>query len=93
MTKQVITKYDKINTSYGKIKLQYEDGGLTDSKVDLFHSAINSLYMISITDHNGVIIHTNEAFSRLSGYSVNEIIGTSHRVLNSGHLTQTHQSR
>ena len=39
---------------------------------------------ITITDTKGVILNVNEAFSQLTGYSREEVIGKNPRVLNSG---------
>jgi diguanylate cyclase (GGDEF)-like protein/PAS domain S-box-containing protein len=39
---------------------------------------------IVITDVHGVIVHVNEAFTRLTGYASDEVIGQSPRILKSG---------
>ena len=39
---------------------------------------------ISITDADGTIIDVNHAFTRITGYSREEVIGQNHRILNSG---------
>ncbi len=39
---------------------------------------------ITITDHRGRILNVNAAFTRLTGYERNEVIGKNPRVLNSG---------
>ncbi len=44
-------------------------------------SALNSTI---ITDRNGKIIWVNKAFTKLTGYSYNEVIGRNPRILNSG---------
>lgn len=48
------------------------------------NKAIDHALLVSITDRHGVITYVNEAFAEAFGYTVNEIIGKSHRVLNSG---------
>lgn len=40
---------------------------------------------MAITDARGRIIYANENFAEISGYSVEELIGEDHRLLNSGH--------
>lgn len=50
-----------------------------------FASALDQFGIISITDPNGRILHVNDAFARLSGYSRSELIGQSHAILNSLH--------
>ena len=39
---------------------------------------------ITITDVNGTIVDVNEAFTRITGYSREEVIGQNQRILNSG---------
>ena len=65
-------------------------GELTDEQ---FHSifAQNICYgvldenaIIAITDARGVIKYANHSFLKLSKYSLAEIIGANHRILNSG---------
>ena len=47
----------------------------------VLHAAANS---IVITDRNGTIVWTNPAFSTLSGYSAEEVLGKNPRLLQSG---------
>jgi len=37
--------------------------------------------LISVTDPKGIIIETNDIFTKISGYSKDELIGTSHNVI------------
>ena len=53
--------------------------------VDAYASALNQLGSISITDVDGTIIHVNQELIRISKYSRDELIGQTHRILNSGH--------
>lgn len=46
--------------------------------------AIRSQFIMSITDEKGIIIEVNELFCKISQYSVDELIGQNHRVINSG---------
>jgi PAS domain S-box-containing protein len=46
--------------------------------------AINQSAMIVTTDRNGDILSVNANFSKVSGYSQEELIGKNHRLLNSG---------
>ncbi len=45
--------------------------------------ALNAAASISITDKNGNIIFVNDNFSKLSGYSSQELVGKNHNILNS----------
>ncbi|MCV2366191.1 PAS-domain containing protein [Paucibacter sp. DJ1R-11] len=48
-------------------------------------STIHQHAIVSITDPAGTIIEANEAFCRISGYSREELLGSDHRIVNSGH--------
>ena len=48
-------------------------------------STIKSHALYSVTDRSGHIIDVNEGFCRISGYSREELIGQTHRIVNSGH--------
>jgi PAS domain S-box-containing protein len=52
---------------------------LTGFKLGLDEAAI-----VAITDNQGVILYTNQRFVDLSGYSEAELIGQTHRLVNSG---------
>lgn len=46
--------------------------------------SINTQFLLSITDKKGSIQSVNEPFCQFSGYSPEELIGQSHRIMNSG---------
>jgi PAS domain S-box-containing protein len=48
-------------------------------------AALNDLAIISATDKSGNITFVNELFIKISGFSKDELIGKSHRILKSGH--------
>lgn len=58
--------------------LQQNIKALEDYKLALDESAI-----ISITDEKGVILEANENFCNISGYAKDELLGKSHRIVNS----------
>ncbi|MBK7058630.1 MAG: diguanylate cyclase [Leptospiraceae bacterium] len=47
-------------------------------------NAVNESSLISITDRAGIITHANKLFSELSGYSEQELVGNTHKIINSG---------
>ncbi|WP_253737757.1 PAS domain S-box protein [Halohasta salina] len=45
---------------------------------------------ISITDAEGVIQYVNPAFEELTGYTADEAVGSNHRILKSGEMSEAH---
>jgi PAS domain S-box-containing protein len=48
-------------------------------------STIKSQALYSVTDRAGRIIDVNDGFCQISGYTREELIGQTHRIVNSGH--------
>lgn len=57
----------------------------SNKKLEDLRFALDQSSIISITDKDGVILDINERFSKVSGYSREEILGANHRILNSGY--------
>ena len=49
-----------------------------------FRSAIDQAAIVAVTDVRGVITHANDRFVELSGYAREELVGRTHKVVNSG---------
>ncbi|AOV09042.1 hypothetical protein BI350_02355 [Sporosarcina ureilytica] len=47
--------------------------------------ALNQSAVVAITDRTGKIIYVNEKFTEMSQYTSNELLGTNHSIVNSGH--------
>lgn len=47
-------------------------------------NALNLFAIVSITDKTGIIQYANSKFCDLSGYTLSELVGQNHRIINSG---------
>lgn len=50
-----------------------------------FKGAIDEAAIVSITDVKGEILFANDNFVKISGYSLSELIGSNHSIVNSGY--------
>lgn len=50
-----------------------------------YRDAVDVNMISSITDITGKIVYVNSNFCRISGYSVNELVGQNHRIIRSQH--------
>lgn len=55
-----------------------------DNYFEQLLQALNSSAIVGITDVRGKIIYANQKFCDISGYSMPELLGKDHRILNSG---------
>ncbi|MBU9714167.1 EAL and GGDEF domain-containing protein [Evansella tamaricis] len=72
----------QLNDEYGKISKTTENM-LSQLKEVL--KAFDRSCILAVTDTNGVIIEVNNTFCDISGYSRNELIGQTHRIVNAGY--------
>ncbi|MEM0514168.1 EAL domain-containing protein [Pseudoalteromonas sp. YIC-827] len=86
--KHINTEIESAYLTELRTVLAERDSALQASKKDLYlaNKIISaSLDGIMITDQSGVILQVNPAFSRLTGYSAQEVIGKTPKLLSSGH--------
>lgn len=62
--------------------------GLSNRDFNNLKSAIDEAAIVAITDKKGVITYVNEKFCAISKYSREELIGNTHRVVNSSFHSQ-----
>ena len=51
---------------------------------EALRTTLNQHAIVSIADRSGTIISANDAFCQISGYAREELIGSNHRIVNSG---------
>lgn len=61
----------------------------TLKEISDYRYALDQSADITITDPKGIIIYANENFCRLSQFSTQELIGSDHRLINSGYHPQS----
>ncbi|WP_255572740.1 putative bifunctional diguanylate cyclase/phosphodiesterase [Leucobacter tenebrionis] len=61
-----------------------EQFGSSEREFNEILSALNSFSIVAITDRRGVILHVNDRFCEISRYSRDELVGQTHRIINSG---------
>lgn len=57
----------------------------TNQELSYFKLALDQASLVSVTDHNGIITYANDEFCKISQYDQEELIGRTHKVVNSGY--------
>ncbi len=57
----------------------------TLKEVTDYKFALDEASIVAITDQRGIIKHANPNFCKISKYSIDELIGQDHRIINSGY--------
>jgi PAS domain S-box-containing protein len=58
--------------------------GASDREFNEILYALNTSSIIAVTDRRGIILHVNDRFCEISQYSRDELVGQTHRIINSG---------
>ncbi len=66
-------------------KQQFDARETRLEEIKRIESALDSHAIIAITDRRGRITHVNKKFCELSQYSIEELLGKDHRIINSGY--------
>lgn len=80
--RQLEHRVDQLEHTEESLQQSFKD--LADVKFALDQSSI-----VAITDSKGVITYVNDKFCEISKYSQSELLGQTHRVVNSGHHPKT----
>src|SRR5690349_14555042 len=62
----------------------YPADGLSNKDLAHLKSALDEAAIIAITDKKGTITYANAKFCAISKYSIDELLGQNHRIINSG---------
>ena len=75
---------DQLKTAHSEIRQEVHERALAQSELKLFAKVFeNALEGISITDVDGNIIAVNQAFTDITGYEEEEVLGQNPRILKS----------
>jgi|GEM_PF-478091 len=75
---------DRLRQINNKLLDEINDRVQAEQQMIIFHKAFeNALEGISITDSDGIILAVNQAFSEITGYSADEVIGRNSHILKS----------
>lgn len=70
------------NFNPGSLRKKYLELSKT---LQAYQAAVNEVAIVSITDLEGRIIYTNDKFTQISQYTPAELLGKTHRLINSGY--------
>lgn len=59
--------------------------GSCEGTAELYRLLLENFSIVAITDKNGVIIDVNKKFVDVTGFSRDEILGSTHKIVNSGY--------
>lgn len=80
-----IKSKDEIGNLASTLTEMLDDINAKDKALLNQQEALNYSAIVAETDSSGRITYSNEKFIEISGYSKEELLGSDHRILNSGH--------
>jgi PAS domain S-box-containing protein len=73
-----------LKNAENKLSAAYNELNETLTELNFQKHALDQHAIVSITNADGKIIYANEKFAKISQYSIEELLGQDHRILNSG---------
>ncbi len=83
-TAEIENLIEALNSAAMKLNKQEAERLESDIQLRIAATAFESQEGMMITDENGTILRINHAFSKITGYSAEEVIGKNPRILSSG---------
>lgn len=87
-----ILKWPTLNDVSTRLQAEIEERRVAERKLEesateltLQQRALDEHAIVAITDPAGVITYVNDKFCSISGYEREELLGQTHRIINSGH--------
>ena len=88
LKEETINQKNEIESKNKIISAELRRAQNTSSELNQFRHALDNSSIVMMTDTNGTICHVNNRFCALSNYTRDELIGTNHRIFNSGYHTR-----
>ncbi|MBL6447053.1 PAS domain S-box protein [Fulvivirga sp. 29W222] len=92
LTRELTLRIEEVDQKNSLIKRQNKqlvvsktELEILNTKLSVRNNAINEIAILSATDHKGDLLEVNRKFEEISGYDEDEVIGQSHRIVNSGY--------
>jgi PAS domain S-box-containing protein len=63
---------------------EVDDPGAASEELAWYRQALDQSAIVAVTDVRGTILHVNDRFCEVSGFTREELLGEDHRILNSG---------
>lgn len=81
-------QYISIRSDISSQKKAENDLKSSIKELEDMYYAINQSSIVAITDNRGIIFEVNDKFTEISGYSRSELIGNTHKMVNSSYHSQ-----